>query len=248
MSIFDRLTRIWKAAINSGIDKLEEPIQMTEQGIRELKEDLDKALRGLAEIKAMAIRARNDAENSANTAADYEKKAMLLLQKAAKGDLDSSEADRLATEALLQKDNATKDANQRLADQQNAEAQVAKMEGNIKVLRSHIAKAENELRTMKARLKVSEATKNINKQLAQIDSSGTISMLERMKEKVDQEEALAEAYGDIANESRSVDDEIDKALGDTDRLDAQDALAALKAKMGLSGGDNPPATTDGSES
>lgn len=236
MSIFDRLTRIWKAAINSGIDKLEEPIQMTEQGIRELKEDLDKALRGLAEIKAMAIRSRNDAESSAETAASYEKKAMLLLQKAAKGELDAGDADRLATEALLQKDNATKAGAQSRDDQQRFEASVAKMEGNIKVLRSHIAKADNELKTMKARLKVSEATKNLNKQLAQIDASDTISMLERMKEKVDQEEALAEAYGDIANESRSVDSEIDQALGDTDRIDAQDALAKLKAKMGLDGG------------
>lgn len=244
MSIFERLKRIWKANVHSGIDKLEEPIKMTEQGIRELKEDLDSALRGLAEVKAMAIRARNDAENHANTASDYERKAMLLLQKASQGQIDAGEADRLATEALMQKDAADKNAGQRKADQENFEAQVAKMEGNIKVLRSHIAKAENELKTMKARLKVSQATKNLNKQLAQIDASDTIAMLERMREKVDEEEALAEAYGDIANESRSVDEEIDKALGDVDRADAASKLAALKAKMGLDGGGDADAAKD----
>ena len=55
-----------------------------------------------------------------------------------------------------------------------------------------------------------------------------------MKDKVAQEEALAESYGDIANESRSVDDEIDKALeGDSSQLKASDELAAMKAKLGL---------------
>ena len=59
-------------------------------------------------------------------------------------------------------------------------------------MRSQISKYENELKTLKARVKVSSATKNINKQMSQIDSSGTVAMLEKMKEKVSQEEALAE--------------------------------------------------------
>jgi phage shock protein A len=42
----------------------------------------------------------------------------------------------------------------------------------------------------------------MNKQLSNIDSSGTMAMLERMKEKVDEQEALAEAYGDMADESK----------------------------------------------
>ena len=78
---------------------------------------------------------------------------------------------------------------------------------------------------------MSQATKNLNKQLTQIDSGSTIAMLEKMKEKVAQEEALAESYGEIANESKSVDDEIDKALGDSARTGATDDLAALKAKI-----------------
>ena len=88
------------------------------------------------------------------------------------------------------------------------------------------------MKTLKARAKVSSATKKLNKQLANIDSSSTIDMLERMKEKVAQEEALAESYGEIANESKSVDEEIDRALEDGG-VQASDDLAALKAKMGL---------------
>ena len=40
-------------------------------------------------------------------------------------------------------------------------------------------------------------------------------MLERMKDKVSQQEALADAYGEIAGD-KSLDNEIDAALGDSD--------------------------------
>ena len=92
------------------------------------------------------------------------------------------------------------------------------------------------LKTLKARVKVSNATKNLNKQMAEIDSSSTVSMLERMKEKVHQEEALAEAYGDIANSSKSIDDELDKAA-EYRNANADDDLAKLKEQLGLNNKD-----------
>ena len=73
--------------------------------------------------------------------------------------------------------------------------------------------------------------KNLNKQMASIDSSSTVNMLEKMKEKVSQEEALADAYGDIASESKSIDDEIDKAL-DGKTASAESDLDALKKTNG----------------
>ena len=225
-----------EAEAHSAVDKLENPIKMTEQGIRDLKKDLDKSLHALAEVKAMAIRSKNDVQTFNNKAKDYEQKAMLLLKRAQNGDLDAGEADRLASEALVKKEENTEHASRAKAEQDKFESSVAQLDQNVKRIKSTISKYENELKTLKARVKVSTATKNPNKQMAQIDSSSTVSMLERMKEKVAQEEALAESYGEIANESKSVDDEIDKALeGGTAEAKAADDLAALKAKMGLSG-------------
>ncbi len=238
MNILKRLFSIGKAETHSAIDKLEDPIKMTEQGIRELKEDLDKALHALAEIKALSIRARNDVETFGNKATDYEKKAIILLQQAEKGDLDTAEADRLAQEALTKKEENLQQVARSKADREKFEGNISSMDTNIKRLRSQISQYENELKTLKARVKVSSATKNINKQMAQIDSTGTVSMLERMKEKVAQEEALAESYGEIANESRSVDEEIDKAIGDADKAKAADQLAELKKKLGMNKDDN----------
>ena len=221
-----------EAEAHSAISKLENPIKMTEQGIRDLKKDLDKSLQALAEVKAMAIRSKNDVQTYTNRAKDYEQKAMLLLKKAQNGDLDSKEADRLASEALVKKEENEEHAFTAKADQEKFEASVAQLDQQVKRIRSTISKYENELKTLKARVKVSTATKNLNKQMAQIDSSSTVSMLERMKEKVAQEEALATSYGEIANESKSIDDEIDKAL-EGGEAKAADNLAALKSKMGL---------------
>jgi len=231
MNFFKRLFKIGQAEAHSAVDKLEDPIKLTEQGIRDMKEDLDKSLKALAEVKAMAIRSRNDHETYSNNAKDYEGKAMLLLQRAEKGELDVGEADRLATEALVKKDDNQRLSLDALTEKERLEKSVAQLQGNIKTIKTNISKWEAELKTLKARVKVSKATKNLNKQLAQIDSTDTVSMLERMKEKVAQEEALAESYGEIANESRSLDQDIDKALEGSKESKASDELIALKAKM-----------------
>jgi phage shock protein A len=238
MKILKRLFSIGKAEAHSAVDKLEDPIKMTEQGIRDLKADLDKALHALAEVKALSIRARNDMQMFTEKAANYEQKAMLLLQQAQKGEMDTAEADRLATEALSRKDEFIKSLSRSKADKEKFDGNIATMDANIKRIKSKISHYENELRTLKARVKVSAATKNINKQMAQIDSSGTVSMLERMKEKVAQEEALAESYGEIATESRSVDEDIDRALEGADKSKMNDELAALKKKMGIETNDS----------
>ena len=219
---------------------------MTEQGIRDMKKDLDDSLKGLAEVKALAIRSKNDAEKAKAAAEDYEKKAMLILQRAGKGEMDSAEADRLASEALVKKEENLTMAAQATKQREVMDQKVAQLDVNIKKLRSNISSWENELKTLKARVKVSDATAKLNKQLAQIDSSDTVSMLERMKDKVEKNEALADAYGEIANESRTLDDELDKALEGDATVRASDDLAALKAKMGL--GDKPADSSGSSES
>ncbi|QJX49036.1 PspA/IM30 family protein [Hymenobacter taeanensis] len=233
MNIFNRIFKVGQAEAHSAINQLEDPIKMTEQGLRDLRQDLDKSLQGLAEVKAMAIRARNDASASRAKALDYESKAVLLLQRAHKGELAAAEADRLASEALVKKAENEAQATRSAAEQEKFEGSASQLEQNVQQLKSTISQWENELKTLKARVTVSTATKTINQQLAQLDSSGTVALLERMKEKVAVEEALAESYGQLAHESKTIDQEIDKALGHSGRGQATQELQALKTKLGL---------------
>jgi len=231
MGILNRLFKIGQSEAHALVDKLEDPIKLTEQGIRDLKKDLEASLTSLAEVKAIAIRMRKDAENNKLQSQDYERKAMLLLQKAQAGQISQSEADRLATEALVKKDEHDKVALHSEKEYQNQQAMVEKLQSNINRLKSTISTYENELITLKARAKTASSVKKINKQLANIDSSGTIHMLEKMKTKVDEEESLASAYGEIAGSTKTLDDEINTALEDSKKIDASDKLAALKARL-----------------
>lgn len=237
MNFFKRLFKIGEAEAHSAIDNMEDPIKMTEQGIRDMKTDLDKSLEALAQVKALAIRARNDKENYESKAADYEQKALLILKKAQSGGMDTLEADRLAREALIKKEESLQQVHRTNEESEKFDNSVNQLEKNVQEIKQNISKWENELKTLKARVKVSKATKNLNKQMAEIDSSSTVSMLERMKDKVNQEEALAEAYGDIANASKSIDEELDKAI-DLKEANADDDLAKLKAKLGMNNQDN----------
>jgi len=232
MNFFKRLFKIGEAEANSALDKMEDPIKLTEQGIRDMKIDLGKSLESLAQVKALAIRARNDAEEFAAKATDYEQKAMLILKKAQNGDIKADEADRLAKEALIKKEENEENETRTKLESEKFNNSVSQLEKSVQEIKQNISKWDNELKTLKARVKVSKATKNLNKQMAEIDSSSTVSMLERMKEKVQQDEALAEAYGDIANTSKSIDDELDKAADITEST-AEDSLTKLKEQLGL---------------
>jgi phage shock protein A len=233
MNIFQRLFKVGQSEAHSVINKLEDPIKLTEQGIRDLKRDLQSAMAGLAEVKGVAIRLAKEGEDAKRQAGEYERKAMLLLQNAQQGQLDQAQADRLATEALTKKESASERATRLLKDAEQQQRMGAQLQDKITQLKTTISTYENELVTLRARARTAASTKKINQQLAQVDSSSTIAMLERMKQKVEEDEALAEAYGEVANVDTSVDSEINRALAGAQTTSAQDKLAELKARMGL---------------
>ncbi len=237
MGIFARIFKIFQSEAHSVVDQLEDPIKLTEQGIRDLKKDLSQAMRSLAEVKALAIRMRKDGEDQQKMAAEYERKAMLLLKRAQNGELDPAEADRLATEALMKKEEAAKRAKELLANHAQQQKMADQLQSKVNKLKSAIAKYENELITLRARARTAESMKKINKQMSQVDASSTVAMLEKMKNKVTEEESLAEAYGELADSSKSIDEDIDKALEGATETSAKDSLAELKAKLGISAGD-----------
>jgi len=234
MSFFNRLFKIGEANAHSAIDKFEDPIKMTEQGIRDLRKDLQNAMKSLAEVKRIAILVRKDAENNKKLAADYERKAMLLLQKMQGGSIDAAEAESLATQALDNKESHLKDSLRLSKEAEQHEKMSSSLQGNVTKIKSAITKYQNDLTTLTARSKTAKATKKINKQLSSIDSSATISMLEKMKAKVEEDESLAIAYGELADADKRIDDEIDAALDTEVSAESYDQLLELKKKMGIS--------------
>ncbi len=235
IGVFRRMFKIGTAEAHAALDQVEDPVKMTEQGLRDLRKDLESSMQSMAQVKAMVIGAKREIDQHREVAADYERKAMLLLQRAEQGELDPGDAERLALEALGKKEAAVKQASELTRQLQSHEKSSEQLEANVRKLRSQIGSWENELRTLKARARVGQATEKLNRQLAQVDSAGTVSMLERMREKVNQQESLSQAYGEMAAVETSVDADIDRALGGSSPANtgAAASLAELKAKMGM---------------
>ena len=231
---FKRIFKIGKSKAHAKLDKIEDPVALTEQSIKDLKQDLADSMKSLAEMKALAIRTKRDVQQAHRAAGQYEQRAMQFIAKAEKGDISMDEADRYALKALAQKDQILRVSS---ANEQNLRAyenMVRKLELDIQKIRTQINTWEGELKTLKVRSRLSETSRRLNERMSSLSNNSMHDMLEDMKIKVEEQEALAQSYQDVASQEDSVDKEVEKALGKNPALDLpspQDALAQLKAKM-----------------
>lgn len=229
MNLLTRIFKFMQSEAHSLVSKFEDPVKLIEQGIRDLKKDFDESMKSVAQIKAIAIGAKKELETKKQIATDYEQKAMLLLQKAKNGELEEAEADRLAAEALKKRQEALKEVEKLTNDVKNYDASLEQMSKKILELKNKIKDSENEYNSLKARATVARTTKKVNQQLSSVGSDSTMSMIEDMKTKINAEENLAQAYGEVAGVETSIDDEINKAIG-TD-IDIQKSLTEMKQKL-----------------
>jgi phage shock protein A len=232
LNIFKNIFKIGEAQANKTGNNLESSIIMAEQGIHDMKASLNKSVEAIAQIKALAIGSRKERDEQEAKAKDYESKATLILIKSQAGDMVVTDADSLAKEALAKKEEARQHANRANADNKKFDKNISELKNTIETIKGNITNWENNLKTLKARVKVSDATKNVNKQMAELDSAETVSMLERMKEKASQDEALNEASGELTLTKKSIDDEIN-AAADTTEAKIDDDLAKLKEQLGM---------------
>jgi phage shock protein A len=232
MSIFKRLFRIGQAEIHAAVDKMEDPVKMTEQGLRELRIDLTEATEAYAKVKALAIRAENDQHHREQEARNYGEKALLIMQRAQSGQVDLVKAEQLAREALSLRQRYYVESEELGVQVVSLQQSSRELQRNTEILRENLEKWEKELRTLRARAKVSDATLQVNKQMAQLDNNGTITMLERMRTKVEDQEVLSKAYGEIARDKHNLKEELNNLLKD-DSLSIEKDLQAIKEKLGI---------------
>ncbi len=229
MSLFKRAVSFFKSEANSAIDAVENPEKMLKQGLRDLKGDLRDAMEALAETKSVVNKLARDQRQAEKRAEKYQGHARKLLLKGKEGDLPAERAEELARKALDAKRQASAEAEGLTSSLDNQRQQSNRLQEQVGKLRQQISQYESELTTLRARSKAATASRRVNEQLAGSDSDGTIAMIERMKEKVEREEDLAAAYGEMAEEGKSLDSEIDEVLAESP--DTDDELAALKAEL-----------------
>ena len=226
MGLFERIFRIGKSEANAVVDKLEDPIKMADQVLRELKDNYQQAIVGESEVKAAALQHRAEEQKARTKADEWEKKANDLLDLVEEGKLDAGKGNELATTAAESHDQAAKQANEYAAMAQKEEQALAVMETAIQQLKDKIAEAENRTNLLKSRAKTADVSEKINKTLSSVDTDGLMGTLDRMDAKVTAQEFRSQAYAEVRDTTLSSEQEINKILGTS----SSSALDAIKAK------------------
>lgn len=229
MNLFNRIFKIIQSELHALVSKFENPVKLIEQNIRDLKKDFDESMKSIAQIKAIAIDTKKELETKNQIATDYEQKAILILKKVKNGELSETDGDRLATEALEKRQEVLKEVERLTNNVKEYDASLEQMSKKILELKNKIKETENEYNLLKARATVAKTTKKVNKQLSEIGSNSTMAMIEEMKTKINDEENLAQAYEELAQNKKSVDNEINEAI-DTD-TDVQKSLTEMKQNL-----------------
>lgn len=229
MNIFKKLLKIGQAEIHALVVKMENPITLIEQGIRDLQEQMALTKEQYAQVRAVAIRTENILNEKMLLADEYEQKAKRVLEKVKDKEIESAKADRLALEALTLKKELIAEAKELRTQIIDNEYEIKEINNKFEVLRFNISKWEKELITLKTKKKIADVSLLANKQMSNIDSNSTIEMLERLKNKAKDEQALAQAYAELAK------DELDEALDNAsqDKDDINNELDLLKQNLGI---------------
>lgn len=235
MGIFSRVSDIANANINALLDKAEDPEKMVRLMINEMEETLVEVRTSSARMIADKKTLGRKAEQLAELAQDWERKAELAIQKG---------REDLAKAALLEKNGINEDIELVKAEIDEHEQQISKLSEDIDNLQLKLSDAKARQKSLVMRARNGRARIHIRKQLDKSAVDDAMARFERYERRLDELEGEVEAF-DLGN--KSIYDEFAE-LENEDKI--ADELQALKdrvqAKTGKPAADAParPAADD----
>lgn len=223
MGLFKRMATVIKSEMNSLIDSVEDPVKLAEYSLTDAKEAYIKLKKESAEVVAQSIQ----------------------MEKKYKGALAEAEKWHTVATKALKAGNET-DAKAALQNEGEAKAKAENLKGAYLEAKNSADKVKDALNKLQAKIdsmetrkdaiKAKATTARIKERAASIDFGATSDIsatFDRMEEKADKMLASAEAMEDL-NNSENFDADSDRDLLDKYAAgDADDALAALKAELGM---------------
>jgi phage shock protein A len=228
MGIFGRLGTVIKSNLNDLISKAEDPEKMLNQMIIDMKEQLVEAKRQVAVVIADEKRLKMQYESSRAQAQEWEKKAMLAVRA---GD------DNLAREALGRKAEHENLAAEYQKQWESQKAASDQLRDALRALNKKIDEAARKKNLLIAKKKRAEAQKIIHNTMSGLSDTSAFDTFDRMAAKIEQAEAEAQASAELsmASQEASLEEKFRK-LEQEKGPNVDDALASLKAKMGVAPG------------
>jgi len=221
MGIFKRLADLLKSNVNDLIDKAEDPEKMVKQIIVDMQNELNNSTQALGKAVASERMAKKRYEDSEKVAADWEMKAKAALEA---GNTE------LAKKALANKVKADEDTANYKEMHETIANQTEAIRDQVEVLKSKLEEAKSRQAMLIARSQMADTQKKLAKSVGGFDSSSSFEKLKRMEEKVNQKEAEAEAFNEIAGVANAHEKDTFEQLQANSKVDAE--LRRLMAEMG----------------
>jgi len=225
MSIFQRISTLFKSNINDLIARAEDPEKMLNQIIVDMRDQLAKAKREVAAAIADERKLRSQLDEELKLTRDWEHRAMLAVRE---------NRDDLARQALLRQQEHASRA-QSLEQTWTAQAQeTEKLKGSLRQLNERIEEARRKRNLLIAKQKRAQAQKRIHETMSGMSDTSAFEAFNRMAEKIEESERQAVAASEVSEalQGDTLDKEF-KALEGGSTAAVDDRLLALKQQMGL---------------
>jgi phage shock protein A len=225
MSIFQRISTLFKSNINDLIARAEDPEKMLNQIIVDMRDQLAKAKREVAAAIADERKLRSQLDEELKLTRDWEHRAMLAVRE---------NRDDLARQALLRQQEHASRA-QSLEQTWTAQAQeTEKLKGSLRQLNERIEEARRKRNLLVAKQKRAQAQKRIHETMSGMSDTSAFEAFNRMAEKIEESERQAVAASEVSEalQGDTLDKEF-KALEGGSTAAVDDRLLALKQQMGL---------------
>ncbi len=222
MGILSRMKTIFKSEVNSALDSVEDTEKMLNQTILDMQEQLQKAKQQVAVAIADEKRLERQYNENLQLSEEWMNKAKLAVEKG---------NDELAKAALERKVEYEGLATEYKKQYDAQKASVEKLKAGLRDLERKVDEARRQKDLLIARNKRAIAQKQIHATMAGMaTNAGTFNTFERMKKKVEDQEARAEAAEEMAEETG--DRKLEKQFAELEKSSVDDELAKLKAQMG----------------
>ncbi|MCY6957740.1 PspA/IM30 family protein [Clostridium brassicae] len=214
MGIFQRMSNIIKAKTNDALDRIENPIELLDQKIRDMEESFNKAKLASAQVLGNIHETKLKLDKLKTEMDDFEAKIKLALSKG---------NEELAKKALERKLTTQKEYDILEKSYEKSKIQGEELKKKLSNLQKESENTRKYRDQAEARMNNAEATQKVNEMLSNVSTESNRINLDDIERKISKKEALAEGLGEL-----SFDDSLDKEFEQLETFDLDAELAKYK--------------------
>lgn len=223
MSIFKRISNIFKANINVLVEKTEDPVKMLDQVIEEMRKEIAGAKKTVADAISQEKLIKKDMEKQIKLVNEWKSRA----EKAVEADRDD-----LAREALQEKNKAQEKHDEIRPRWEKLEEETKILKNELQEMEDRFQEVQDKKKMLQAKAKVAKAyTAAVSTQSKSIMSEQAEVMMDRARDQVELMVAQVEAQRELHSHLKG-DESKFKDLEQLEKdKNVDEELAKLKKKL-----------------